>query len=95
MLHSILCYMPSFPESLLLESIASSYSTARKVVRALLQSGHWSQRKCLLSLTSAPYTLFVSHGSGDSDMINGGGSGMINDDLITDVEEKSSSVNEP
>lgn len=36
----------------------------------------------------------VSHGSGDSDMINGGDSGMTNDDLITDAEEKSSTVNE-
>ena len=27
-------------------------------------------------------------------MINGGDSGMINDDLITDAEEKSSTVNE-
>lgn len=38
--------------------------------------------------------LFVSHGSGDPDMINGGGSGMINADLITDAEEKSSTANE-
>lgn len=36
MLHSILCYMPRFPESLLMEFIASSYSIARKVVRASL-----------------------------------------------------------
>lgn len=34
--------------------------------------------------------LLVSHGTRNSDMINGGDSGIINDDLITIAEEKSS-----
>lgn len=39
--------------------------------------------------------LLVSHGSRNSDIINGGGSGIVNDDLITNVEEKNSAENEP
>lgn len=39
--------------------------------------------------------LLVSPASRNSDMINGGGSGIVNDDLITNAEEKSSTENKP
>lgn len=61
------------------------------------KSGHCSQRGewfgvLFFSNLSLIYfvCLLVSHGTRNSDMINGGDSGIINDDSITIAEEKSS-----
>lgn len=96
--------MPRFPASLLLklEFIASSYLIAGKVVRASLQVWPLVSEGWVVGCFFSPnrsliyfVCLLVSPASRNSDMINGGGSGIVNDDLITNAEEKSSTENKP